>query len=85
MTCIKTGARVHFVNYGQVLAADLYRVNDAIVIRVLRPGSLELNLGTTIQLEHATHAVVAPAGGQNEFWRDDLGVFVVPEDCITQL
>ncbi len=84
MTCIKTGARVHFTNYGQVLSADLFMVNDAIVVRVNKENALENQQGFDIAPEEATHEVTAPPGGENEFWRDDLGVFVVPIECVKE-
>lgn len=75
MTCIKTGARVYFANYDMVISADLFAVENTIVVRT--------NPHATCQTPHferdqATHVVVSNAGGGNEFWRDDIGVFVVP-------
>lgn len=77
MTCIKTGARVHFVDYGQTLPADLFQINDAILVHVNIQYALDTNQGT-IDSSRATHEVKSVFGGGNEFWRDDLGVFVVP-------
>lgn len=31
--CIKTGACVHFLEYGQLIVADLFKVGDAVVIQ----------------------------------------------------
>jgi hypothetical protein len=35
MTCVKTGAKVHFIDYGKVVAADLHQVGNVFIIRVL--------------------------------------------------
>lgn len=75
MTCIKTGAKVLFTNYGKVLPADIYQVADAIVIRT-HPNALDW--GDGLENVKATHEVTSPFGGRDEFWRDDIGVFVVP-------
>ena len=85
MTCIKTGARVYFPQYGQMLPADLFQINDAILVRVMQKDSLEQGLGFGGNPLNATHEVVSPQGGVNEFWRDDLGIFCVPIECVTEL
>jgi hypothetical protein len=85
MTCIKTGARVHFTNYGKVLPADLFSVEGAIVVRVNRGHLLGDNQeGFDIPVSKATHDISSAFGGANEFWRDDLGVFVVPAYCVNK-
>jgi hypothetical protein len=83
MTCIKTGATVHFVDYGQVLAADIYKIANAILVRVQQKDALRQNYGFDIDPKEATHEVYSNPGGANEFWREDLGVFVVPEANLT--
>ena len=35
MTCIKTGAVVHFPEYGVTVAADLYAVDGVTIVRFL--------------------------------------------------
>ncbi len=82
MTCIKTGARVLFSNYGTVLSADLFSVQDTIVIRT-HPNSIHAGSGWDVS--QATHVVESNVGGGNEFWRDDIGVFVVPASNVRVL
>lgn len=82
MTCIKTGARVRFTEFENVvLSADLFQVGDAIVIRT-NPQALGNRYGKPPSPFAATHAVTFPFGGQNVFQRDDIGVFVVPKNCV---
>lgn len=81
MTCIKTGARVHFTNYGCTVSADIFQVADAVVVRTMRnPNNLPSQ-----PVSKATHELTAPPIGRNEFWRDDLGVFVVPSQYLKVL
>lgn len=82
MTCIKTGARVHFENYGQTLVADIFQVANAVVVRT-HPD--RLSNPDPYPVTSPTHTLIAPPGGENEFWRDDLGVFVVPATCLKEL
>lgn len=77
MTCIATGARVHFANFDQVLPADIYAVENAFIVRVNATWPLESKQGLDIPVADATHEVDCNFGGGNEFWRDDLGVYVV--------
>jgi hypothetical protein len=74
--CIKTGARVHFVEYGGVLAADLYLVDTAVVIRTNPGVPLHEVQG------RATHTVLL---GQEFYGNDEAGIFVVPADNIQRV
>lgn len=81
MTCIKTGARVHFLDYGYVVPADIFRVGGAIVVRTpkLADEAFPKYDGT-----NATHKVASSIVGE-EFWRADLGVFVVPAHNFSEI
>jgi len=80
MTCIKTGARVYFENYGIIAAADLYTVGDTIIIR-WTPQSY--NQATREDIKQATHSVFLR--GSDLWHREDLGVTVVPSHMIRTL
>ena len=89
MTCIKTGARVHFVEMGCIAPADLYRVENCIVIRT--PGALDNcamyeheleGHGQSLKDRPVTHTVTE---GFNSFWRPDLGIFVVPINHVSEV
>lgn len=80
MTCIKTGAIVYFMNYDVVAPADIYQVGNARVVRI--PMSLDEYRVMSLDLK-PTHAIRST--GIMEFWRPDLGVFVVPEDLVWEV
>lgn len=70
--CIKTGAYLRFTEYGAFAPADLYQVGDCVVARFV-------GLGHKSHLT-VTHNVTI---GQAGFYREDLGVLVVPSDqCV---
>lgn len=78
--CIKTGCRVHFPNYGQVISADVFRVGNTLLIRT-NPNQLEGSYETRNRSD--IELTVESNSGRNEFWRPDVGVIVVPEDeCV---
>lgn len=79
MTCIKTGARVYFANYDMVVAADLFAVENTIIVQTNQDA---LNGERHFERDEATHVVVSNSGGGNEYWRKDKGVFVVPASNI---
>lgn len=70
MECIWTGARVYFANYGMTVAADLYCVGSAIVIR-WNPKSKDFHKDT-----EATH-ILRYFNSLDPVWhREDIGVTV---------
>lgn len=84
MTCIKTGAIVHMYGHDWVFSADLFEIAGAIVVRANGPLRLGRNAfrssdGSSVNpfLGRVTH--VLEPGPEAGFWREDLGVFVVPK------
>lgn len=75
MNCIKTGARVRFLEYGITHAADLFAVGDAIVVHCNYQDFYD---GTHVR---ATHSVVVGDGYMNK----DKRIFVVPADHVRDL
>lgn len=75
MTCIKTGARVKFLEYGVVHPADLYAVGDCIVIRTNPNIPFHEGIRGTTEV---THSAVIGQG----FARQSEGIFVVPRSQI---
>lgn len=72
--CIKTGAVVTFIEYGQTFAADLFKVGGSIVIRIApdsfgseaafkhqRPATHEVFVGSTGLLDKRGGIAVVPA------------------------
>lgn len=82
MTCIKTGARVLFADYDKIVSADLFQVDSVIIIRT-QADALEDPRKHGWPRGQYTHTVESPPGGENQFWRDDLGVYVVPQQFVT--
>lgn len=80
MTCIKTGAIVYFMNYDVVAPADIYQVGNARVVRTPQTLGEYQNAPLDLKPTHAIHST-----GIVEFWRPDLGVFVVPEDLVWEV
>lgn len=81
MTCIKTGAIVHIPCYDLVFSADLFQVENAVVVRAngpLKRGENAFPLKRFCGRHQPTHNLLDSMAG-NEFWRDDLGIFVVPQ------
>lgn len=83
MSCIKTGVQVYFLNYGQTISADLYKVGAAYVIST-HPEQLHLNMNGALPLDFS--GIVVEAGfGANEYWSPHKGTFVVERDAITEV
>jgi len=71
MTCVKTGAIVYSLDYGAWAVGDAYTVGDCFIFRLNKEGfQFTLEAGTRV-----THSVKIPS---DSFWRDDLGILVVP-------
>lgn len=81
MTCIKTGARVYFANYGVVAPADIFAVAGAVVVRT--PARLDSCSEPHDGAPEFTHTLQSEPRNE-EFWRPDLGVFVVPAYGLTE-
>ncbi len=71
--CIKTGAVVLFKDYGLSLPADIYQIGTSFVIRT---HANALNNKALVHNRQADYEVRS-SPQHAEFWRDDLGVFVV--------
>lgn len=79
MNCIKIGALIYFVNYGEVVRGDIYAVGNCYVIR-WNPQSVEYCTQDEVPQPHWT---VLQVGDSSAWWhRDDLGVTVVPKDFV---
>lgn len=83
--CVKTGATVHMIPHDLVFQADIFEVAGAVVVRANGPIARNINAWPRSSnfCEHhlPTHELRDDHG--RGFWRDDLGVFVVPADCFT--
>lgn len=82
--CVKTGARVHCVPYDYVFSADLFQIAGAMVVRANGPivrGENTHALDSKIcKICPPTHELHDDRG--RGFWREDLGIFVIPADCL---
>ena len=77
MTCVKTGARIYFRNYGMLVVGDVYLVHDTFIFR-WNTNSIQYT-----DDKDATH-VVDTIQDSNSWWhRDDIGVTVVPGYLVT--
>lgn len=84
MTCIKTGANVFMRPYGRVLRGDVYAVGNTRILRVI-PSQLAQAMAVEIPPPIDEHTwVLRDPGMRSNFWREDIGVFVVPEDCLVE-
>lgn len=82
--CVKTGAVIHMVPHGLVFSADLFEVAGAIVIRANGALTRGTNCWTIAESPRdPTHDLHDDRG--TGFWRDDLGVFVVPRDKLIEI
>lgn len=84
--CVKTGARVHCVPYGYVFAADIFKVGSAFVVRANGPivqGENAWPVERFCASHRPTHELLDDLG--KGFWREDLGIFVIPEDKLREL
>jgi hypothetical protein len=79
--CIRTGCTVHFGNYNIVVSADVFRVGKTLIIRT-HPDQVKAG-GDPAAANHTPELweleVWSTQTGE-EFWRPDIGVFVVEED-----
>lgn len=72
--CLKDDAVVWFVESDAVVHASLFRVGCTIIVRPV-PDAVKNYTGAYCGKKDATHRVTGK--GHGEFWRDDIGVFVV--------
>lgn len=84
--CVKTGATVHMLCHDIVFQADLFKVAGAIVVRPNGPLVRDKNC---FARDHGTQIFGMPTHELHDdhgtgFWREDLGVFVVPADLLTE-
>lgn len=70
-TCIKTGAKVYFEEYGTTVSCDLFEAAGAFVIRFYP----EAFYGNGWERKDATHSVFI---GTEGYLREDIGIAVVP-------
>lgn len=75
------GARVMYCGHRGMFIADIWRIGNVNIVHAsqeVTPGNLERS-----NLDSATHHLSDfPKAG---FWNPRLGVFVVPEDQVTEL
>jgi len=75
--CIKTGAVVHFEEYGQTFAADLFEVGHSIIVQ-FQQGSF--GDASAFNFPRAvTHSVIVGSAG---YLSKERGIAVVPKFCI---
>lgn len=79
MTCTKNGVLVKLINYNIYIMADVYEVAGAVVVR----GNRDLDhcgfrtIPDALRGQYCCSLVAEPSSG---FWRNDLGVWVVPSE-----
>jgi hypothetical protein len=79
-SCIKTGAVIHLLAHDLIFHADLYEIEGAIVVRANGPLERDHNCWQKGHQDHPDYELHdTPFAG---FWRDDLGLFVVPADQV---
>lgn len=78
MSCIKTGARIYFANYGMMVVGDVFVVMDTFVFR-WNVNSKDYEEPS----ERASHFVELIHDSESWWHRDDLGVTVVPSYLVT--
>jgi hypothetical protein len=70
-----------------VFSADLFEVAGAVVVRANGPIIRDVNAwprsAKFCYVHQPTHELHDDRG--HGFWRDDLGVFVVPSECLTAI
>lgn len=72
----KFGVIVLYCGHKGVFNADLYVVENAVVVRSNGPVTMENLCRDESRVKIATHHFSDASGG---FWRPDLGIFVVPK------
>lgn len=78
MSCIRTGAKIYFANYGMMVIGDVYQVGNTLIFR--------WNVGSKDweePAERASHYVELIVNSEVWWHRDDIGVTVVPESYVT--
>lgn len=84
--CVKTGALVHMIPHDLVFSADLFEIAGAMVVRANGPLHVGVNCWKSsapfCDRHQPTHELHDDHG--TGFWRDDLGVFVVPSHLLTE-
>ena len=81
MNCIKTGARVRFPQYNMTLAADLYKVGNAVVIKANPRGMYD-----TRSWNSASHEVLLAEQDSFEYTPAQCQhVYVIPADHLVEL
>lgn len=85
--CIKTGAIMHMIPHDLVFNADLFEVAGAIVVRangpIVRDGNAWPRSAKFCEHHQPTHELRDDHG--TGFWREELGVFVVPSHLVVAL
>lgn len=81
MSCIKTGAKVYFENYGMTVPADLFSVEDCIIIRWNNANPFY----GTVEEGNADYKVDYCFNSELWWHRDDLGVTVVPRYTLSKI
>jgi hypothetical protein len=78
---------VHMVTHDLVFQADIFEVAGAVVVRangpIVRDGNAWSRSAKFCEHHQPTHQLHDDHG--TGFWRDDLGVFVVPADRFTAI
>jgi hypothetical protein len=85
--CVKTGALVHMIPHDIVFSADLFEVAGAVVVRANGPivhGHNAWDRASKFCEHHQPTYELHDDHGTG-FWRDDLGVFVVPANFVVKL
>lgn len=78
MTCIKTGARIYFENYGMLVPGDIYAVGNCVIIRW---SNVAPRFGDD-ELPNASHYVPFIVNSETWWHRNDLGVTVLPASML---
>lgn len=80
MTCVKTGAKVYFENYGTLVVGDVFVIGSCHVIRwnVHSKQYISYDEG----FAQATHLVMEICNSETWWHREDIGVTVVPSDLV---
>lgn len=73
MSCVKTGARIYFNNYGMAVVGDVYRVSDSYIFR-WNTNSCDFSAKPV----DCNYFIDDIEYSDNWWHRDDLGVTVVP-------
>lgn len=79
MSCVKTGARIYFENYGMTVVGDAFRIGDVYIFQ-WNTNSLKY---TGTAPEFITHEVHQICSSETWYHRNDLGMTVVPTALVT--